>query len=59
MRKPGTLSELQMMDTQAEGSEHSETSGERGKETEFVPFQETLKSFSRIINSLLVATIIK
>lgn len=52
-------SELQVMDTQAEGSEHSETSGERGKETEFVPFQETLKSFSHTVNSLLAGTIIK
>lgn len=34
-------SELQGMNTQAEGSEHSETSGERGKQTEFVPIQKT------------------
>lgn len=52
-------SELQVMGTQAEGSEHRETSGQRGKETEFVLFQKTLKSVSHIINSLLAGTIIK
>lgn len=52
-------SELQVIDTQAEGSQHSETSGERGKETEFVEFWETLKSSCHIINSLLAGTIIK
>lgn len=50
---------VQVMDTQAGGSEHSETSGERRKETESVPFHKTLKSFSHIINSLLAGTIFK
>lgn len=39
-------SELQVMDTQAEGSEHTETSGERGKETVCSLSENTEKFFS-------------
>lgn len=52
-------SELWVMDTQAEGSGHSKTSGERGKDTEFVHFQETLLSVLPVLKSSLFSTIIK
>lgn len=39
------LSELQVMDTQAEGSEHSETSGERERRQSLFPFRKHWKVF--------------
>lgn len=47
------------MDAQAEGSGHNKTSGERGKETGFVHFQETLQSVPWVIKSSLFRNIIK